>query len=397
MINTFVDKKTTARLCSIDALRGLAALVIVIFHARPMFWVGVKNIWDTYGMSLNINAILGYLTIPLSFGGFAVDLFFVLSGYSLHRKGAFLLANNPDFELDKKKYFIRRFSRIYPVYFAALVLTAIVHLWVKNQAPSLVEGQDNSIFTFIMSLLSLQGIFAPSFAHNSVFWYLAIQIHLYLIYPLIFHLVKKFDANILLTIFAFLSFTYIAFDAYFNFNSALFPYKGSGGPLFIPYLFTWGIGIYLAQMEAKGITINLFNISKFYRCKNFQLVLMLTLFFGSLGIVTNSILTLLQIIVISIACGFIIYISKSEKGEIFWSKSIGKPCAFLGMFSFSLYAVHRPFLLLFKLYIDPLDQKSYSLLPVLVSVLFCLVFSLMFFYVFEKRSLTSKISKSSLK
>ena len=231
MNNSLSITEKQHRLYSIDALRGLAALAIVIFHARPMLWVGVREIWNTYGISLNPNAILGYLTIPLSFGGFAVDLFLVLSGYSLHRKGAFLLENNPDFDMDIKKYFIRRFSRIYPVYFAALVLTAIVHLWVKNQVPSLVEGEDNSIFAFIMSVFSLQGIFAPSFAHNSVFWYLAVQIHLYLIYPLVFHLIKKFDVNIVLLSFAFLSFSYIAFNAYFDFNSALFPYKGSGDPL----------------------------------------------------------------------------------------------------------------------------------------------------------------------
>ncbi|UJB69822.1 acyltransferase [Acaryochloris sp. 'Moss Beach'] len=115
--------------------------------------------------------------MPLSFGGLAVDLFFVLSGYCIHRKNAYLLAKNPKSKLSKRKYLNRRIFRIYPVYIAALCLTAVIHVYVAAREPSLVSGQNNSLFAFVASLLSLQGIVASSFAHNTVFWTLAIEIH----------------------------------------------------------------------------------------------------------------------------------------------------------------------------------------------------------------------------
>lgn len=42
---TFTSQSYKARLNSIDALRGLAALTLVFYHARPMFWVGFGKIW----------------------------------------------------------------------------------------------------------------------------------------------------------------------------------------------------------------------------------------------------------------------------------------------------------------------------------------------------------------
>ena len=151
-------------------------------------------------------------------------------------------------------------------------------------------------------------------------------------------------------------------------------------------------------MEAKGGTKNFFNIYNFYIPKKNQLLLIVTLFLVSLiVIVTNSILISLQTFTVSIFCGILIYLSRSEKGELFWTKKLGKACAFLGTFSFSLYCIHRPILLLFKLYTDPFDKKFYSLIPVFISVFICLIFSLIFFYLFEKPILILKKPESSVK
>lgn len=234
-LNHDLVTKTAQRSNAIDALRGLAALIIVVYHARPMFWVGLRQTWDTYGMSLHPDAVFGYLSAPFSFGGLAVDLFFVLSGYCIHRKGAKRLAQNADAKLDIKKYLVRRLARIYPVYVAALSLTAIAHLYVASKVPSLVVGQDNSWPTFLISLLSLQGFFAPGFAHNTVFWTLAIEIHFYLLYPFIYYLSSRYGGQLVLILLACSSFCYIALDSFFGL-SRLFPYRDSGGPLIVRQL-----------------------------------------------------------------------------------------------------------------------------------------------------------------
>lgn len=123
-------KSNQIRLNSIDALRGLAAVIIVLYHARGMLWVGTREVWQRYGLSPNVNAWLGYVSLPLStFGGFAaLALFFVLSGYCIHRRGARNLSFNSNLNL--KEFALRRLWRIYPTYIAALCFTALVDAYL---------------------------------------------------------------------------------------------------------------------------------------------------------------------------------------------------------------------------------------------------------------------------
>ena len=97
------------RLLSIDALRGVAALAVVFFHAREMNWIGISALWSANKLAPNLNAFLGYLTFPVIFGWAAVPLFFVLSGYCIHRPHVAKLARDADYRIDLKTYFVRRF------------------------------------------------------------------------------------------------------------------------------------------------------------------------------------------------------------------------------------------------------------------------------------------------
>ena len=99
------------------------------------------------------------------------------------------------------------------MYIAALCLSAMVHVYVAAGESSLIAGQDNSWFTFLASLLSLQGIIAPSFSHNMAFWTLAIEIHFYLIYPLIYWIFSRKGAWFMLRLLAFFTLSYLALDS----------------------------------------------------------------------------------------------------------------------------------------------------------------------------------------
>lgn len=83
-----------SRLYAIDGLRGLAALALLVYHSRSSFWVGINATYREHGLAPNLNAWIGYLTAPFSFGGLGVTLFFVLSGFCIHRRGARNLASS---------------------------------------------------------------------------------------------------------------------------------------------------------------------------------------------------------------------------------------------------------------------------------------------------------------
>ena len=102
---------------SIQALRGLACLLVVIFHANHSFF-GLPKYWA--------DRPLGDF---FEFGGHAgVDYFFVLSGFIIY------VAHRHD--LGDRRHFARfawrRFSRVYPVYWIVLLALIPVFFVVPN-------------------------------------------------------------------------------------------------------------------------------------------------------------------------------------------------------------------------------------------------------------------------
>lgn len=347
------------RISSIDSLRGLAALTIVLYHARSMFWVGIGQTWNKYGLSFDFNAWMGYATAPLAFGGLAVGLFFVISGYCIHRRGARNLANDPKTRMNLKTYFLKRLWRIYPTYVAALCVTAVVDYYVKHHSSiTLSVSQDNSLATFIVSLLSLQGILTPVFGHNTSLWTLAIEIHFYAIYPLLYYLSSKLGAIKVLQITFVTSSLYFLLDFYFHIE-ALFPHKSSGGPLFLPYFFTWGFGFYLAEIEAGRASINK---------KHWFLGAILGILLIPIASILNS--SELAMFFSTLAFGYFLYWSIQQQGRGFWNLFPGKALAALGFISYSMYVVHRPILVMCKSLIFQQQQETiWSILIILPIVI----------------------------
>ena len=109
-----------ARLKSLDLLRlGLAALIMMT-HTRRIFEIGVPA-WLTKG--------------PLDGKG-GVVLFFVLSGYVL----ALSLGSKAPSFMAFVKFGVRRVFRLYPVYWAALLLAFVVLWAVQKNGAGQVTG-----------------------------------------------------------------------------------------------------------------------------------------------------------------------------------------------------------------------------------------------------------------
>jgi peptidoglycan/LPS O-acetylase OafA/YrhL len=146
----------------LDAIRGLAAVYVVLNHVferaypgypadRAPFWSG----WFIYGR-------------------FAVDVFIVLSGFSLAlgpaRRG-WRLGDLSDFAR-------RRMRRILPAYWAALGFSLAVALLI---VPQTGQGRPNVASALVNGLLVQNIVGAPS--PNRAFWSLAVEAQLYLLFP----------------------------------------------------------------------------------------------------------------------------------------------------------------------------------------------------------------------
>jgi len=320
------------RLIFIDALRGIAALTVVFYHARGLMWVGMAESIKTFGISANPSVILGYLTFPLKYGYLGVQLFFVMSGFCIHRNHSKSLAADPDYSPDWKEYTARRLFRIYPTYIAALLITALIDLillpcleaWGYFETPIRGMGGDTSFKTFILNLLALQNICSPNFGSNGVFWTLALELHFYLTYPIIFFICKKFGSNKMLVFSLLSSGIYLVAEPFLE-NLVLFRLFG-----FMKYWFIWCLGAYIADLDYGRV--------KHFTVRNYQILIV-----AVVSPVIHHFNREIGDIFFSILFSLIIYKQLSEKiSSTRWASIFAK----LGIFSYSLYAIHLPVLLL---------------------------------------------------
>ncbi len=218
----------------VDALRGLAILGVFLYH----YWLAVSK------GPLSEMAHLGRLASPLlwphQFGMLGVKLFFVISGFCIH--GSFLnwQKRNPSESLKNywKTFAHRRFWRIIPPYLLALLAFYIMQY--KGTA------FDFKSIRHLLIHASLIQIFNPAFEFNinPSFWSIAVECHLYMIYPLFLMMVLR---RSLLTAFMVAS----AISIFFHLGLPLL--TSSFGPQQLPFSwwYDWTIGACVAQAFAE--------------------------------------------------------------------------------------------------------------------------------------------------
>jgi peptidoglycan/LPS O-acetylase OafA/YrhL len=159
------DVRRPTRWPALDGFRGLAVLVVLGYHA-------VKLVLEAHGLVAPepTDAELW----PLGLGKFAVDAFFVLSG--------FLIVAAWDRRPEARHFFGRRVRRLWPAYLVS------VFVLVPLLAPEVLwSGRD------LLALVTLQGYvvegLTPSI--NVPWWSLTTEVHFYLLVPLLAPLLHR--------------------------------------------------------------------------------------------------------------------------------------------------------------------------------------------------------------
>lgn len=98
------------RFRSLDALRGVAALSVVLWHWKHFFFVG-------YALPVDFDEaaqpLYSLLRVFYDFGWLAVDLFFLLSGFIFFRLYSQRIENR---DISAARFSAHRFSRLYPLH-----------------------------------------------------------------------------------------------------------------------------------------------------------------------------------------------------------------------------------------------------------------------------------------
>lgn len=171
---------TPMRLDLLDLLRGIAAQLVVINHMRATYFVDFAETAARDPVTVLFYIITG-------FGHQAVIIFFVVSGFLVGGAGwrAYAARN-----WQPVSFFLRRLARLWIVLFPALILTLSVDTIGRSMAPSLYLGEYFSLYTsgpsplsnleagesfcaFLGNMFFLQTIEVPVYGTNSPLWSLA--------------------------------------------------------------------------------------------------------------------------------------------------------------------------------------------------------------------------------
>jgi peptidoglycan/LPS O-acetylase OafA/YrhL len=171
----------------LDALRGVAALLVCFDHWRHLFFIDYPQ--------LTVHRKLLFLPYAMcTLGHQAVIVFFVLSGYLV---GGHVLRARDTGRWSWRAYLIQRGVRLWTVLLPALLLGGLID-WTAlhlHLAPALYAGMVNNHVTgdvhlsltwkaLFGNIFFLQTILTPVFGSNGALWSLASEFWYYILFPL---------------------------------------------------------------------------------------------------------------------------------------------------------------------------------------------------------------------
>jgi len=316
----------TQRLLELDALRGLAALAVVCFHYFYRY-----------------NGIYGHDNLAVgwsSLGSLGVELFFMVSGFVI-----FWTLNRAEKPLD---FVVSRFSRLYPAYWGALLITFIVVLACG------LPGREVALFDALANILMFQEYF--NIPHvDGVYWTLTVELTFYF-WMFVFYL--RSGLKIVERVFALI----IAFSILHSLGVLEIPalmYK----ILIMKYLpfFTAGICFFKIINEDGNIKISiailLFSLLSTAAIYSFMLFLIFSIFY------------------------MVFYLALSGRLRFLCFK----PFVFLGGISYSLYLIHQNigYVIINKFY----EMSWDPLIGIFVSMILCIILAALMSKLIETPSL----------
>ena len=148
--NTGATRATGGRLSELDALRGVAALAVVLFHYTTRFGQLYPEVVQT--------------PLQVPHGHFGVNLFFIISGFVI-----FMTLDRTHTAMD---FVVSRFSRLYPAYWVSVLLTFAITHWLG--LPGKLVGAGTALANGLMfhGLLRVPHV-------DGVYWTLEVELLFY--------------------------------------------------------------------------------------------------------------------------------------------------------------------------------------------------------------------------
>jgi len=238
----------------LDGIRGIAILAVFLFHSLGASFGFDKLKWD--GIFRDFDVSMSFLALyPFTYGSAGVAIFFVVSGFCIHlshqrstNKGWLLFAS-------------KRFFRIYPPYLLAIFIFFCVWPWGSFSVDSFPR-----LAQLISHVVAIHNFDERTFfGINPSFWSIAVEVQLYIIYPLLMLFTTRHGWKWTLLIVGTIE---ICIRLFALANGLLsndpLPRYITASPF--AYWLSWSLGAYLCECFIANRTARLFHIRFDFLC-----------------------------------------------------------------------------------------------------------------------------------
>ena len=237
-----VPGRRDERLGSIDALRGVAILLVFFFHG-----------WD-YS-----NCPAAYWWNPLRSGYTGVHLFLLISGFCLYWPRVKGGVYRP---ISLKRFAVQRARRILPPYYAAVILFVLLGTTLPRGVASAAGLETSRAAAFVAASwhLALVHNLNPSqlWTVAAPLWSLGLEAHLYVAMPLLVAVASKFSASWAAALTAIVTLSSRMFLVWYAGGNSAWAsldvgHQAALASFFLARCLEFGLGLWAAELFARGV------------------------------------------------------------------------------------------------------------------------------------------------
>lgn len=353
------DVQASQRLVALDDLRGVAILLVVLYHGVTQAWGFQPPQGGDYWLAF------------IYAGNSGVTLFFLLSGILVSRP--FFVSRQRRQQVDLKRYAVQRALRILPLYYLMVMVGVLVtERYTQLPAALVFLAWGHSVGTF-----------------SNVWWSLATEVQFYLALPLFF-LLLAYSRWLALTVFLvwLAVFTAVCLHGVsFGLLGTLYWVLSLGGKL-PAFLVGMAIGWVLVERRLPVMTRRMGQAALMLLVIALTMFLQVTVEHGVVEFSLRQPWVVLPESLLWGALAFVMLATPNLSGG-----AVARLLRYLGRISYSLYLIHLPMIMYCLALTDAQGIPTFACL--LLGLSLSLVLAHLSYIVIEKRFLALKDRYSS--
>lgn len=182
-VTASVNQRT--KLLGLEVVRFVSAISILVWHYQHFF--SIEH--TPSDLARDQQPLYSIFSIFYNYGTYGVNVFWCISGFIFFWKYRHAIAEQT---IGPGQFFLFRFSRLYPLHFATLLLVALLQLvYFHKTNSSFVFQYNDSLHFFLQLFLASDWGFEKGYSFNGPIWSVSVEVVVYLVFYLCLRYISK--------------------------------------------------------------------------------------------------------------------------------------------------------------------------------------------------------------